>query len=80
MEISNTHLPHAELKELLEKSGSEVAAASGLTELFASTKQKVGDAAEEFEIPQRFTKNGRKRAVPLPLKVSQTSDDFLLYG
>jgi hypothetical protein len=30
------------------------------------------DASEdrEFLIPQRFTKSGRKRAVPFPLKVS----------
>jgi hypothetical protein len=31
---------------------------------------------EEFEIPQRFTKSGRKRAVSFPLKVRYTVSSY----
>lgn len=45
------------------------AAATALTALSISPKADRGDDEESFEIPQRFTKSGRKRAVPFPLKV-----------
>jgi hypothetical protein len=50
----------------------EEAAASALANLGsdASMDDKDCDSDEEgFEIPQRFTKSGRKRAVPFPLKL-----------
>jgi hypothetical protein len=51
----------------------EEAVASALTTLVDVASGKVEEEDEEededFEIPQRFTKSGRKRAVPFPLKV-----------
>eukprot|EP00521_Asterionellopsis_glacialis_P007842 CAMPEP_0195287814 /NCGR_PEP_ID=MMETSP0707-20130614/4722_1 /TAXON_ID=33640 /ORGANISM="Asterionellopsis glacialis, Strain CCMP134" /LENGTH=670 /DNA_ID=CAMNT_0040347605 /DNA_START=324 /DNA_END=2336 /DNA_ORIENTATION=+ len=35
----------------------------------AAAPVKSGNDSDEFEIPQRFTKNGRKRAVSFPLKL-----------
>jgi hypothetical protein len=52
---------------------SEEAAATALTSLVSAAKRtnEDDDSEEhgEFEIPQRFTKSGRKRAVPFPMKV-----------
>lgn len=42
-------------------------AASALTNLQKANEDKDSN---EFVIPQRFTKSGRKKAVPFPLKVS----------
>lgn len=42
-------------------------AASTLTSL--AKKPTVKDVGEDFDIPQRFTKSGRKKATPFPLKV-----------
>ena len=50
-----------------ENQESEEAAAAALAELGASAAKS--DDESEFLIPQRFTKSGRKRAVPFPLKV-----------
>ena len=33
-------------------------------------QEEASEEEKEFKIPQRFTKSGRKRAVPFPLKVS----------
>jgi len=55
-----------------QERGSEMTAASTLTTL-VSRSGDVGEQGEEddktFFIPQRFTKSGRKRAVPFPLKL-----------
>ena len=55
-------------RALIDEEAAE-AAATALTALSISPKADRGDAEESFEIPQRFTKSGRKRAVPFPLKV-----------
>ncbi len=55
-------------RALIDEEAAE-AAATALTALSISPKADRGDAEETFEIPQRFTKSGRKRAVPFPLKV-----------
>ena len=44
-------------------------AASALTALSISSNGEEEYADESFEIPHRFTKSGRQRAVPFPLKV-----------
>lgn len=31
---------------------------------------EADDESDDFRIPQKFTKSGRKRAIPFPLKVS----------
>jgi hypothetical protein len=36
---------------------------------FIMKKPTLEDVGEDFDIPQRFTKSGRKKAVPFPLKV-----------
>lgn len=51
------------------------AAATALTALSISPKADRGDDEESFEIPQRFTKSGRKRAVPFPLKLMKVLSD-----
>lgn len=60
----------------------ELTAAAALTSLVGKTDtaeddendEEEAEAGEEedkeFEIPQRFTRSGRKRATPFPLKVS----------
>ncbi len=58
-------------RALLDEEATE-AAATALTALSISSKTDDGDAEESFEIPQRFTKSGRKRAVPFPLKVRES--------
>ena len=45
----------------------EAGAASALTSLVK--KPTVEDVGEDFDLPQRFTKSGRKKAIPFPLKV-----------
>lgn len=55
-------------KPFIDEEATE-AAATALTALSISSKADDDDAEESFEIPQRFTKSGRKRAVPFPLKV-----------
>lgn len=59
-EVSEEKLPAGDEAE---------AAASALTAL--SIHPKKQDEAEEtpFEIPERFTKSGRRKAVPFPVKV-----------
>lgn len=55
--------------------GTQLQAASALTSLMpaADTSQGVKEESDdddgEFEIPLRFTKSGRKRATPFPMKV-----------
>jgi hypothetical protein len=52
---------------------SEEAAAKALTSLVSATNKLDNeedlDGIGDFAIPQRFTKSGRKRAVPFPMKV-----------
>ena len=51
-------------------------AAAVLTNLGISSPQQEKAADEEeddFEIPQRYTKSGRKRAVSFPLKVGSVA-------
>jgi hypothetical protein len=58
-----------EIKQTTEK--DEEAALSGLESLGAAAEAvEEAEYNEDFDIPQRFTKSGRKRAVPFPLKVS----------
>ena len=51
---------------------SEATELSGLESLGAAAEavEEAEDNEDDFDIPQRFTKSGRKRAVPFPLKVS----------
>lgn len=53
-----------------EKEQTENAVVSALATLGDAASKIDGEENEEFEIPQRFTKSGRKRAIPFPLKVS----------
>jgi hypothetical protein len=65
-------MPRKEETEI-ESQESEEAAATALTSLGASAPKPDEDEDEDgkaFSIPQRFTKSGRKRAVPFALKVS----------
>jgi hypothetical protein len=69
-------MPRKEETEI-ESQESEEAAATALTSLGASAPKPDEDDDEDededgkaFSIPQRFTKSGRKRAVPFALKVS----------
>jgi hypothetical protein len=64
--------------ERSKKDGSEMTAVSALTTLVGSPASSPVDETEsiqeeeeekEFEIPQKLTKSGRKRAVPFTLKV-----------
>lgn len=57
-------------KPLVRDEEATEAAATALTALSISSKHEEEEDDESFEIPQRFTKSGRKRAVPFPLKVS----------
>jgi hypothetical protein len=58
--------------ELAEE--AEETVLSGLESLGAAAEavEEAEDNEDDFDIPQRFTKSGRKRAVPFPLKVSNT--------
>ena len=53
-----------------EKEQTEEAVVSALATLGDAASKIDEEENEEFEIPQRFTKSGRKRAIPFPLKVS----------
>ena len=56
------------MNEKLNHDANEAAAV--LTNLGISVPQeKAEEEEDDFEIPQRFTKSGRKRAVSFPLKV-----------
>lgn len=65
----------AQALEQRQKEKDEVAvaaAAFGVQSLGLENKETPQDKEEEgdeFHIPQRFTKSGRKRAVPFPVKV-----------
>mmetsp|Transcript_45750 Transcript_45750/g.133203 ORF Transcript_45750/g.133203 Transcript_45750/m.133203 type:complete len:303 (-) Transcript_45750:223-1131(-) len=61
-------------RALIDEQAAE-AAATALTALSISPKADRDDAEESFEIPQRFTKSGRKRAVPFPLKLMKVLSD-----
>lgn len=68
-----------------DESGKELTAAAALTSLISSAVLSTGESEEhadvtgdkegntasdtEFDIPQRYTSSGRKRAVSFPLKV-----------
>lgn len=56
-----------------EQSNEASEAATVLTKLGSSLppeiEVKIDEDDDDFEIPQRFTKSGRKRAVSFPLKV-----------
>mmetsp|Transcript_19140 Transcript_19140/g.32774 ORF Transcript_19140/g.32774 Transcript_19140/m.32774 type:complete len:396 (-) Transcript_19140:229-1416(-) len=49
--------------------GKEMTAASALTSLVKSPNMDDSNDDEDFEIPQRFTKSGRKKATPFPMKL-----------
>ena len=53
-----------------EKDQTVEAAVSALATLGDAASKIDGEDEEQFEIPQRFTKSGRKRAIPFPIKVS----------
>jgi hypothetical protein len=70
--------PSKIVTEDTKNSGSEMTAVSALTTLVGSSASSPIDETEsiqdeeeekEFEIPQKLTKSGRKRAVPFTLKV-----------
>jgi len=58
--------------------GKELTAASALTSLVKPPAIPLDDAEEDFDIPQRFTKSGRKKATPFPMKLMKvlSSKDF----
>lgn len=43
-------------------------------------KPTLEDVGEDFDIPQRFTKSGRKKAIPFPLKVRIRLLSFYING
>jgi hypothetical protein len=65
-----------------QSKGSEVVASTASTPLFGSVVKNrylvernfLDSSSGELKVPQRFTKNGRNRAIPFPLKVSCKSD------
>ena len=62
---------------------SEDAAAAALKALGANNDTTNKDNQEKgFSFPQRFTKSGRKKAVPFPMKVRRFCGyyEFLLLG
>ena len=90
-----------EMEYALEKNSEEMDAAAALTSLVApvpiqevteqqqpttgATVDKEETIDKDFVIPQRFTKSGRKRAVPFPLKVGLSfavllNWHYLVYG
>ena len=76
-----TRLKIAEQKmknETLNNEANEAAAV--LTNLGISAPQEKAEEQEDddFEIPQRYTKSGRKRAVSFPLKVCTMQFRFRL--
>ena len=67
---------------LAPNSDSEVVAASALTSLLSAPSSPTHsysrlqqEGSGELKLPQRFTKNGRKRAIPFPLKLMQVLSD-----
>jgi hypothetical protein len=77
-EMMSEEDPSKIVTEDTKKDGSEMAAVAALTILVGSPASSPVDETEsiqdeeeekEFEIPQRLTKSGRKRAVPFTLKV-----------
>eukprot|EP00429_Kryptoperidinium_foliaceum_P023800 CAMPEP_0176131936 /NCGR_PEP_ID=MMETSP0120_2-20121206/66810_1 /TAXON_ID=160619 /ORGANISM="Kryptoperidinium foliaceum, Strain CCMP 1326" /LENGTH=304 /DNA_ID=CAMNT_0017467353 /DNA_START=118 /DNA_END=1032 /DNA_ORIENTATION=+ len=60
-------------KRQVDEEATEVAAVA-LTALSISS-QADNDDEDGFEIPQRFTKSGRKRAVPFPVKLMKVLSD-----
>jgi hypothetical protein len=77
-EMMTTDLSKIMTPERTKKDGSEMTAVSALTTLVGSPASSPVDDTEsiqddeeekEFEIPQKLTKSGRKRAVPFTLKV-----------
>lgn len=49
--------------------GKELTAASALTSLVRPPAGQLDASQEDFDIPERFTKSGRKKATPFPIKV-----------
>jgi hypothetical protein len=50
--------------------GKELSAASALTSLVKSSADESPDSLkDDFDVPERFTKSGRKKAIPFPMKV-----------
>lgn len=56
------------------------AAASALTALSIQQKKEEDTEESAFEIPERFTKSGRKKAVPFPVKVRKKKGGCALIG
>lgn len=56
-------------EEKIQSPEPEEAAATALTSLGATAKPDDEEDDGAFDIPQRLTKSGRKRAVPFPIKV-----------
>lgn len=70
-------MPTREVESTYEEEPEE-AAATALTALSLGPKDDEGSedgVDNSFEIPQRFTKSGRKRAVPFPLKLMKVLSD-----
>lgn len=80
--IQGTLMEHQHLTDLASKNpvadnkpsgpGKELTAASALTSLVRPPAGQVDEPQEDFDIPQRFTKSGRKKAIPFPMKVRST--------
>lgn len=70
--VEHQHLLGGLSKPMAGKGGAgkELTAASALTSLVKPPPSGPADDSQvEFDIPQRFTKSGRKKATPFPLKV-----------
>ena len=65
--------------DVVEEVATE-AAASALTALLIQSNVEMTDGEDSaFEIPERFTKSGRKKAVPFPVKVSKGYVGYVFY-
>jgi hypothetical protein len=85
--LRRNNSPVAEADNNNNNDSDTEAAASALTALGASISQHKpeedrngeDDGGVDIEIPQRFTKSGRKRAVSFPLKVRQKQTTFFMF-
>jgi hypothetical protein len=80
-EMMSTEPSKIVIPDRSKKDGSEMTAVSALTTLVGSPassssvnetesiQEEEEEEEKEFEIPQKLTKSGRKRAVPFTLKV-----------
>ena len=69
--VEHQHLMGSLSKPVTGKGGAgkELTAASALTSLVKPPSGPMEESQVHFDIPQRFTKSGRKKATPFPMKV-----------